>query len=181
MMCSRHSSSLLGGLVAAGLLALGAGTAAAALPLQTTAPFTLVVQDEGENCGFPIRWEIAGVQHVQRFFDNEGKLVRIQVHIHESNTLTNLVTGKTLADEPVFNQIVTFHENGAIDTVGTMGLFVNVRGEPGSAVIDVGKVILLVVSPTERQLVFEAGQHPFRAETLLSLRDGLSAFCDVLA
>jgi hypothetical protein len=58
---------------------------------------------------------------------------------------------------------------------------VNARGGMGTSVMDVGLVKLIVISPTERELVFEAGQHPFRAETLVSLRDGLSAFCDVLA
>lgn len=48
-------------------------------------------------------------------------------------------------------------------------------------VMDVGRVTLVVLSPTERELLFEAGQHPFRAETTLDLKEGLSAFCDALS
>jgi hypothetical protein len=172
---------LIGAVFGAAVFVFGATTAGADAPVHVTREVALVVQDEGENCGFPIRWEINGTVNEQRFFDDAGAPTLFVVHVHESNTLTNLTTGKTVLDEPVFNQRVTFGPNGVLDTVTTMGLFVNVRGEPGTTVMDVGLVSLIVISPTERELIFEAGQHPFRAETLVSLRDGLSAFCDVLA
>lgn len=139
------------------------------------------MQDAGAECGFPVRWEIAGEVHETRFFDDEGRLVRIVAHFQETNTLTNLATGKTITDRPKFNQIVHFNADGTLSSVETMGLFVNARDERGANVMDVGKVILAVLSPTERVLVFAAGQHPFRAETLTSLQAGISAFCEVLA
>ena len=177
---SRHWR--LFGAAGAALLALvGASPAAADPPVQTTIPFSLVVQDAGAECGFPIRWEISGEQRETRFFDDEGRLVRIVVHVREDNTLTNLATRKTITDRPKFNQIVHFNANGTISSVETMGLFVNARDERGANVMDVGKVILAVLSPTERELVFAAGQHPFRAETLTSLQAGLAAFCEILA
>ena len=168
--------------VGAALLALaGTSPAAADPPVHTTIPFTLVVQDAGAECGFPIRWDISGEQRETRFFDDQGRLERIVVHVRESNTLTNFATGKTITDEPKFNQIVHFNENGTIASVETMGLFVNARDKAGANVMDVGKVIISRPTPTERVLAFAAGQHPFRAETLSSLQAGLSAFCDVLA
>jgi hypothetical protein len=173
---------LLGGLGTA--LAVGtAAPAGAAPPVRFTRHFETTVEDlEGDECGFPIRWEIRGTSRVQQFLDNSGKLVRIQAHIRETNVVTNLETGHSLRDEPVFNQIVNIGEDGTLppESVETVGLFVNVRGETGRNVMDVGKVILRIVSPTERELIFEAGQHPFRMETLLDLEEGLSAFCEVL-
>jgi hypothetical protein len=174
---------LIGAVFGAAVFVVGATAAGADSPAHVSREFALVVQDEGENCGFSIRWEINGTVNEQRFFDQEGTLIRLQAHIQESNVLTNLATGKTVADEPVFNQVAIVNPDGTLQSVETMGLFVNVRGEPGTTVMDVGLVSLIVISPTKRELIFEAGQHPFRAETkdLVSLRDGLSAFCDVLA
>jgi len=170
----------LGALLAAGYLLVGAA-APAAEPVQFTSPFETTIEDlEGNECGFPIRWEIRGTMRIQQFFDNDGRLVRIQAHLRETNVLTNLETGHSLRDEPVFNQIVNVRQDGSLDNIETVGLFVNVRGEPGSNVMDVGKVIIDVVSPTERELIFEAGPHPFRMETLLNPQEGLSAFCDIL-
>jgi hypothetical protein len=172
---------LIGAVFGAAVFVVGATAAGADGPVHASREFALVVQDEGENCGFPIRWEINGTVSELRFFDEEGTLIRLQAHIEESNVLTNLATGKTVADEPVFNQVAIVNPDGTLQSVETRGLFVNARGGMGTSVMDVGLVKLIVISPTERELVFEAGQHPFRAETLVSLRDGLSAFCDVLA
>jgi hypothetical protein len=178
---SRQRWRLVGAAGAALLLALvGASPAMADPPVQTTMPFSLVVQDAGAECGFPVRWEISGELRETQFFDDEGRLVRIVSHIRETNRLTNLATGKTITDEPKFNQIVHFNPDGTISSVETMGLYVNARGDRGANVMDVGKVIIARPTPTERVLVFSAGQHPFRAETLLSLQAGLSAFCEVL-
>lgn len=47
--------------------------------------------------------------------------------------------------------------------------------------MDVGRVVLAVISATERELIFAGGQHPLRAETTLALEDGLGAFCEVLS
>jgi hypothetical protein len=171
----------LGGAAGAVLLALvGASPAVADPPVQTSESFALVVQDAGAECGFPVRWEISGELHETRFFDDAGRLVRIVAHVQETNTLTNLATGKTITDRPKFNQIVHFNADGTLSSVETMGLFVNARDLRGANVMDVGKVILVVLSPTERVLVFAAGQHPFRAETLTSLQAGISAFCELL-
>ena len=172
----------LGGAAVAALLALvGASPAVADPPVQTSRPIAQVVQDAGAECGFPVRWVISGENHETRFFDEQGRLVRIVAHIHETNTLTNLATGKTITDTPTFNQIVHFNPDGTLSSVETMGLFVNARDERGAGVMDVGKVILAVLSPTERVLLFSGGQHPFRDETLTSLQAGISAFCEVLA
>lgn len=164
----------LGGAGAALLALVGASPAVADPPVQTSRPIAQVVQDAGAECGFPVRWVISGENHETRFFDEEGRLVRIVAHIHETNTLTNLATGKTITDEPKFNQIVHFNPDGTLSSVETMGLFVNARDERGASVMDVGKVILAVLSPTERVLLFSGGQHPFRDETLTSLQAGIS-------
>lgn len=148
----------LGGAAVAALLALvGASPAVADPPVQTSRPIAQVVQDAGAECGFPVRWVISGENHETRFFDEEGRLVRIVAHINETNTLTNLATGKTITDTPKFNQIVHFNPDGTLSSVETMGLFVNARDERGASVMDVGKVILAVLSPTERVLLFSRG------------------------
>lgn len=174
--------SLVGVLLLAASLTLGlAGSAAATAPLMITDEFEMVVEDlEGEQCGFPIRWEIRGVAELKFFSDSDGQLVRAQAHVQEDNLLTNLDTGETLRDRPVFNQMVEINEDGTFANITTTGLFVNVRGEAGASVMDVGRVVINVLGPTERELAFEAGQHPFRAETIFGLEDGLSAFCELL-
>jgi hypothetical protein len=177
---SRRRRGIAGAAGAVLLALVGASPAVADPPVQTTVPFTLVVQDVGAECGFPVRWDISGEQRETRFFDDEGRLVRIVVHVRETNTLTNLATGKTITDEPSFNQIVHFNENGTISSVETMGLFANARDDAGTNVMDVGKAIISRPTPASRVLEFAAGQHPFRAETLSSLQAGLSAFCEVL-
>ena len=46
------------------------------------------------SCGL-LRWEIHLTGDRFRFFDEDGLLVRVQVHISEDNTITNLDTGET--------------------------------------------------------------------------------------
>lgn len=155
-------------------------TAGAVPPVHETVEFQIIVEDQGQACGFPVRWEIVGTLADHLFFNHEGDLIRIVTHVEESNVLTNLATGKSVSDEPVFNQIVNFDEDGSITSVETMGLFVNARN--GSEhVMDVGRVIIGRLPDGGRVLLFAAGQHPFREATLLDLQQGLVVFCDILA
>ncbi|HEX6228241.1 MAG TPA: hypothetical protein VFZ41_02140 [Solirubrobacterales bacterium] len=173
------AGALLVAALALWLVSIGNERALAAEPVQNTNQFSLVVEDEGEHCGFPIRWEISGTVRQTLFFE-DGELVRVQAHFAETNVLTNLDTGKTVEDNPTFNQRVYFEE-GVLQSVETDGIFVNARGDNGESVMDVGRVVLAVISATERVLIFEGGQHPFRDLTVLDLEPGLAAFCDVLS
>jgi hypothetical protein len=151
-------------------------------PVHSNEPFTLVIEDAGEACGFPIRWEIYGEGPEIFFFDDQGRLVRIVSHTRETNTLTNLATGKTISDTPRFTQIVHFNEDGTIDNVETMGLFAHARGGAAAKVMDVGKVIIAYGPGSDRALLFEAGPHPLRAESLITASPAwLGAFCELLA
>lgn len=184
MPARTHIRSLaLAGMSAAALalwpMSLGAGTARAAQPVHQTVEDHLVVADVGEQCGFAVEWEISLTGHITLFLE-DGVPVRIQGHFQEHNLLTNLETGKTVEDNPTFNQRV-FFEDGVLKTVETDGLFVNARGDGGESVMDVGRVVLDVIDSMTRELAFEGGQHPFRELTLTDLEPGLAAFCDVLA
>ena len=161
--------------------AFGAGTApaAAAPPLRLpTLELNNRVQDEGQACGFPVRWDIALTVERTNFFDSEGRLVRQQARIREDNTITNLTTGLTLREGPdAFVQTTTFNPDGSIAAITATGLAVNVRGE--ERLKDVGRVVWL---PGTNEIVFSAGPHPVReAMEGGNFRTALSAFCEVLA
>ena len=172
----------IAGAVAALLALVVASPAVADPPVHSTDPFSFVVEDAGVECGFPIRWEISGEGRETFFFDDEGRLARIISHTRETNTLTNLATGKTVTDTPRFTQIVHFNEDGTIDNVETMGLYAHARDGAAAKVMDVGKVIIAYGPGSDRALLFEAGPHPLRAESLVTASPAwLGAFCELLA
>jgi hypothetical protein len=173
----RHLAYVLGGAV---LALAGASPAAADPPVHTTIPFTLVVQDAGAECGFPIRWDISGEQRETRFFDDQGRLERIVVHVRETNTLTNLATGKTITDEPKFNQIVVFNENGTIASVQTTGLFVTHETRLGQRDGRRQRSSSLACADRARPRV-RCRPAPGPSRNAEQSAGRLSAFCDVLA
>jgi hypothetical protein len=157
-------------LVAAGVFA---APAPAVEPTRQTITQHNVVQDNGEACGFPVRWTIDLTVERTRYFDADGTLVRIIDHVREENTVENLATGKVLREGPdAFQQVITF--DGGV-SVAINGLALNLQGEQ---LKDVGRVVI------ENQLiVFSAGPHPAR-EVLDGGRpigDALVVFCDALS
>jgi hypothetical protein len=69
--------------------------------------------DDGDRD--PLTWEFTGEALLTRFFDNDGNLLRIQVQVRESGTVTNLATGEVV-DLPriAFTERVIFVEDGSI-------------------------------------------------------------------
>ena len=158
-------------LVAAGALA---APAAAVPPTQQTIVQHNVVEDDGEACGFPVRWTIHLTVERTRYFDDEGNLVRIIDRVREENTVENLVSGEVLREGPdAFQQVITF-DDGAVQ-VAINGLALNLQGEQ---LKDVGRVVL-----ENGVILFSAGPHPAREaiDGGLPLSDALVVFCDALS
>lgn len=158
-------------LVAAGAFA---APAAAVPPTQQTIVQHNVVEDQGQACGFPVRWTIDLTVERTRYFDDAGNLVRIIDHVREENTVENLATGEVLREGPdAFQQMISF-EDGTVQ-VAINGLALNLQGEQ---LKDVGRVVL------ENQVIlFSAGPHPAREaiEGGLPLSEALVVFCDALS
>ena len=150
--------------------------AALALPALAAAPqrdqvsLSQIVQGP-TSCGL-LRWEIHLTGDRFRFFDNDGQLVRVQVHINENNTITNLDTGETFQEGPDnFMQTTLFTDDGPL--IVATGLAANV---PGAQLKDVGRV---VINPLTGEIVFSAGQHPLReAQEAGNVLEGFCALFD---
>lgn len=138
------------GALLAGALAL---PALAAEPQRDQVAQNQVVEGQ-TSCGL-LRWEIHLTGDRFRFFDQDGQLVRVQVHISEDNTITNLDTGETYREGPDnFMQTTLFTEDGPL--IVATGLAANVQG---AQLKDVGRV---VIDPRTGEILFSAGQHPLR-------------------
>ena len=150
--------------------------AALALPATAAAPQrdqvsqNQIVQGT-TSCGV-LRWEIHLTGDRFRFFDNDGLLVRVQVHISEDNTITNVDTGETFREGPDnFMQTTLFTDDGPL--IVATGLAANV---PGAQLKDVGRV---VINPLTGEIVFSAGQHPLReAQEAGNVLEGFCALFD---
>lgn len=155
--------------------------ASADAPTRRTFTIHNVVEDQGQACGFPVRWTIDLTVDQYRFFDRDGRLLRIDSHVKENNTITNLDTGLTLQEGPdAFLQRVIPEADGTI-TLIVNGLSVNVRaGSEGFR--DVGRYVVNF-GPGQFDVIFSAGPHPLR-DLMTRPAVGtelLAAFCDVLS
>jgi len=159
------------------VLAVAAVSAAAiAAPAQAAAPQrTEIAQDavtEGStSCGV-LRWDVHLTGERFRFFDGDGTLVRVQIHITEDNTITNLTTGETYREGPDSSMQTTLFTDEGPRIVAT-GLAANV---PGTALKDVGRV---VVNPLTGEIEFSAGQHSIREAQ--EAGNVLEGFCPIFA
>ena len=150
--------------------------AAVALPALAAAPQRdQVAQNQNvqgpTSCGL-LRWEIHLTGDRFRFFDGDGQLVRVQVHITEDNTITNLDTGETYREGPDnFMQTTLFTDDGPL--IVATGLAANVQG---AQLKDVGRV---VIDPLTGEIVFYEGQHPLReAQEAGNVLEGFCALFD---
>jgi hypothetical protein len=162
-------------LLAAAMLMVLAAPASAVPPTRQTITQHNVVEDQGQACGFPVRWTIDLTVERTRFFDADGNLVRIIDRVREDNTIENLDTGLTLREGPdAFQQVISF-ENGVATQVAINGLALTVQGEH---LKDVGRLIL-----EGSTIVFSAGPHPVRelVDDGAPFSAALGAFCDALA
>jgi hypothetical protein len=146
-------------------------------PTHVRFTFSGAVTDEGQACGDPLSWEFTGEVLLSRFFDSEGNLVRIQVLVQESGTVTSLATGEVV-DLPrtAFTERVLFVEDGSI-IIEDVGLSVRVTG-PADFLLDVGRFVVRL-NPDE--LLQSSGQHPIREINPFSVDDPalLGAFCEL--
>jgi hypothetical protein len=169
-------------LCAAGAAALLMGTAlpaSAVPPIHQQFMFSGALTDQGEACGDPLSWEFTGEVLLSRFFDSEGNLVRIQVQVRESGTVTNLTTGEVIElPQTAFVERVLFVEDGSI-IIEDNGLSVRITG-PEDFLLDVGR-FRVRLNPEE--LLQSSGQHPIREINPFSVDDPalLGAFCDLFA
>jgi hypothetical protein len=163
----KHVLVLTGAALVAAALAL---PALAAEPQRDQVSQNQVVQGP-TSCG-TLRWEIHLTGDRFRFFDSDGQLVRVQVHINENNTITNVDTGETFQEGPDnFMQTTLFTDQGPF--IVATGLAANV---PGALLKDVGRV---VINPLTGDIVFSAGQHPLReAQEAGNVLEGFCALFD---
>jgi hypothetical protein len=169
-------------LVATGIgvtMVIPAVPASADSPIHQRLSFSGAVTDEGDVCGFPLAWEFTGEVLLTRFFDAEGNLIRIHVHVQESGTVTNLATGEVIElPRTAFLERVLFVEDGSI-IIEDVGLSVRITGSE-DFLLDVGRFVVRL-NPDE--LLQSSGQHPIREINPFSVTDPalLGAFCDLFA
>ena len=83
-----------------------------AVPPQRTEIAQNQVVQGTTSCGV-LRWEIHLTGDRFRFFDQDGALVRVQIHINEDNVITNLTTGQSYREGPdSFMQTTLFTDQG---------------------------------------------------------------------
>lgn len=164
------------------LIGLVAAPAAATPPVHEDVVIDNVVEDDGDICGFPIRWTIRIEGRVSSFFDRDGTLVREQFFIQELNTIENLDTGLVLVEGPdAFMQRTTFEPDGTpILTSTGLSVFVSAGRD---SVIDAGRFVISVSADGVFTVLFSAGQHDprQRAADADGLEGVLGSFCDVLS
>ena len=117
--------------------------------------------------GFTVRGEFDVTRTVVTFYDGSGVAIRRVFHVHFTGTLSNSVTGKSLADEG--NQVVTQDlVAGTTTIVGRQRM----DTEPGLGVVfaDAGRVIR---DPSGAP-IFLAGQHDL-------LEGEIASLCNFLA
>lgn len=143
--------------------------------------FSFTVEDlQGEQCGFPIRWEISGTYRDIVFKDETGAAVRIVSRTEEDNLITNLATGATVRDQPKFNQKIELLPDGSWGEITTTGLFAN-AGQGQDHVKDVGRFIWSPRDGGQRTLLFAAGQHALLEESPTGdFQEWLGAFCHLV-
>jgi hypothetical protein len=159
------------------LMMLTALPAAADQPTHQRFTFSGAVTDEGQACGYPLSWEFTGEVLLSRFFDSEGNLIRIQIQVRESGTVTNLATGEVVdLPQTAFTERVLLVQDGSI-IIEDVGLSVRVTG-PDDFLLDVGRFVVRL-NPDE--LLQSSGQHPIREINPFSVDDPalLGAFCEL--
>jgi hypothetical protein len=140
-----------------------------AVPPQRTEIAQNQVTQGTTSCGV-LRWEIHLSGDRFRFFDQDGALVRVQIHINEDNLITNLTTGQTYREGPdSFMQTTLFTDEGP--RIVATGLAARVFG---TQLKDVGRV---VINPANGDIEFSAGQHPLREAQ--EAGNVLEGFCSV--
>jgi hypothetical protein len=138
-----------------------------------------VVEAFVPECGFTVRWTIDLSFEGKNFFDQDGTLIRQQLHVAEDNTIMNVDSGLVLLEGPDhFTQTIELNPDGTIASLTANGLAVNVQGD--ERLKDVGHVVLVPVPGVGFVVDASGGPHPVREATTGPLVQALKAFCDVL-
>jgi hypothetical protein len=106
-----------------------------------------------------------------------GRAARIQVHIRESGTVTNLATGEVVQlPRTALTERILLVEDGSI-IIQDVGISVRVTG-PEDFLLDVGR---FVVRLNPNELLESIGQHPIREINPFSVTDPAlpGAFCEL--
>lgn len=136
-------------------------------PPEEEVTFSVVIEDlEGEQCGFPVRWEINGSLRPVLITDETGAVVRIIARVTEDNVITNLATGATAVDRPKFNQVVQVLPDGSFGEVTTTGLYAN-AGRGQDQVKDVGRFVYSPRIDGQRTVQFRSARHALLDEAPL--------------
>lgn len=156
-------------------VAVLASPAVADPPVQTDIDVSQVVTGT-TPCG-TLRWDIHITGRQTTFLD-DGVLNRVQAHLREDNTITNLTTGESFHEGPdSFMQTTYFNPDGTLNRIVATGLAANVQNEQFK---DVGRVVLVPLGAGRFDLVFSAGPHPLReAADDGRLADALPGFCEL--
>jgi hypothetical protein len=146
------------------------GVLALALPAGAAAPFTDTFAESGSEpipCdGFDAILERTITGRVTVYFDNEGNPLRAQVHATMAGSVTNSVSGKSVALRGHIHVIDDFR-SGILTFVGPVFL-ANAPGD-GSVIRDTGRIRFL-----GDEIVFEAGPHE-------AIEEGAAVFCAAVA
>jgi hypothetical protein len=134
-----------------------------AAPASATAPERFHSSDSGSEpgfvqCnGFEIDLETTGTVDGTVFFDDGGEVIKVIVRTRAKDIFTNSVTGKTLVNRGVFQQVFT-RIDGTDEFTHSLVGFRFMGTSPGEGVVlqDVGRI---EYSPDEEEILFIAGHH----------------------
>jgi hypothetical protein len=107
--------------------------------------------------GFEVQLATTGTFAGTLYFDRTGQVIRVLVRNRAVDVLTNSVTGKTVTNRGVFQELFTRIE-GTDDFTHSLVGYRFMATSPGDGVVlqDVGRI---VYSPDEEQILQLAGQH----------------------
>lgn len=107
--------------------------------------------------GFDIDLETASTVKVTVYFDGSGEVVKFLVRTRATDIVTNSVTGKTVVNRGVFQELGTRIDGTDEFTEALVGFrFMGTSPGEGLVLQDVGRI---VYSGDEEEIVFLAGQH----------------------
>jgi hypothetical protein len=107
--------------------------------------------------GFEIDLETTNTVDVTVYFDEAGEVVKFLVRTRATDVFTNSVTGKTLVNRGVFQELGTRIDGTDEFTEALVGFrFMGTSPGEGLVLQDVGRIVF---SPDEEEILFLAGQH----------------------
>jgi hypothetical protein len=107
--------------------------------------------------GFEIGLDTSSTVDGTVYFDDTGQVVRFLARTRATDIFTNSVTGKTVTNSGVFQEMFTRIDDTDEFTHALVGFrFIGTSPGEGLVLQDVGRI---VYSPDHSEIVFLAGQH----------------------